>query len=84
MGKTTNTLGKAVDKQFGYTVRMMTTTKADDKTKRTFKLHNGKFGIYAGKKLIEEVGSVDDAIVKINKIVSEKKPKWRSPIKNLK
>ena len=82
MGKANSTLGIAVGKQLGYTIRMMVTSKADDKTKRTFKLHTGKFGVYAGKKIIEEVGSVKDAVAAINKIVSEKKPKWRSPIKN--
>ena len=82
MGKS-STLGKSVANHLGYNVRMMVTSKADDKTKRTFKLHNGKFGIYAGKNKIEEVSSKIEAIDRINVIVAEKpKSKWRSPIKN--
>jgi poly-beta-hydroxyalkanoate depolymerase len=73
MGKTNSALGKAVANQLGYTVRMMVTSKTDEKTKTTMKQHTGKFGVYAGKKYLEEVGSVTDAITKINKIVSEKK-----------
>lgn len=73
MGKTNSALGKSVAHHLGYNVRMIVVPKADDKLKRTFKLHTGKFGIYAGKNKIEEVGSVPDAMAKINKIVSEKK-----------
>jgi hypothetical protein len=73
MGKTNSVLGKSVVHHLGYNVRMMVVPKADEKLKRTFKLHTGKFGIYAGKNKIEEVDSVADAMTKINKIVSEKK-----------
>jgi hypothetical protein len=73
MGKTNSVLGKSVANHLGYNVRMMVAPKADEKLKRTFKLHTGKFGIYAGKNKVEEVGSVSDAIDKINKIVSDKK-----------
>lgn len=72
MGKTNSVLGKSVANHLGYNVRMMVVPKADEKLKRTFKLHTGKFGIYAGKNKVEEVGSVADAITKINKIVSDK------------
>ena len=72
MGKNNSTLGKAVGNQLGYTVRMMVGTKTDDKTKRTHKIHNGKFGIYAGKNKIEEENNIPDAIDKIKKIVDQK------------
>lgn len=71
MGKTSNKLGKSVANHCGYTVRMMVGTKTDEKTKRTFKVHNGKFGIYAGKNLKEEVKSVPDAMEKIQKLASK-------------
>jgi hypothetical protein len=48
----------------------MCSTKTDDKTKKTIKQHNGKFGIYAGKNKIDEVKTVDEAIERINKKVS--------------
>ena len=83
MGKIKNTnLGKAVGKHFGYTIRHIVTSKTDEKTKKTFKLHNGKFGIYAGKEKVDEVGSKSEALVRINTIVRERKPKWKAPIKN--
>lgn len=72
MGKTNSVLGKSVANHLGYNVRMMVVPKADEKLKRTFKLHTGKYGIYAGKNKVEEVGSVADAITKINNIVSDK------------
>lgn len=71
MGKKNNALGKAVDNQQGYTVRMMVGTKTDEKTKKTYKIHNGKFGIYAGKNKIDEVDDIDEALIRINKLVSE-------------
>lgn len=75
MGKSTNQLGKAVANHLGYTVRMMCSTKTDDKTKKTIKQHNGKFGIYAGKNKIEEAANVDTAMKVIEKIVSDKSSK---------
>jgi len=71
MGKNTKTLGKAVEKSFGYTIRMMCGKKTDEKAKKTTLIHNGKFGIYAGKNLKEEVKSVPDAMEKIKKIVNK-------------
>jgi len=73
MGRGNSTLGKAVEKQLGYTVRMMVDKKTDEKYKKTFKLHNGKFGVYAGKNKIEDANDIADAIDKIKKIVSQKK-----------
>lgn len=72
MGKTNSMLGKSVANHLGYNVRMIVTSKTDEKTKKSLKLHTGKFGVYAGKKKIEEAGSVKDAIAKIDKIISEK------------
>jgi len=74
MGKANSALGKSVANHLGYNVRMMVTSKTDDKTKTTMKQHTGKYGVYAGKNKLDEVGSVADAITKINKIISEKKP----------
>lgn len=70
MGKSTNKLGKAVANSLGYTVRMMVGSKTDEKTKKTLKIHNGKYGIYAGKNLKEQVENVPDAMEKIKKIVN--------------
>lgn len=75
MGKTNSALGKSVASHLGYNIRMMVTPKADEKTKRTFKLHNGKFGVYAGKHKVEEASNIVDAVAKIDKIISEKKSK---------
>lgn len=72
MGKNTKKLGKAVDNQLGYTVRMMVGSKTDEKTKKTQKIHNGKFGIYAGKKFVQESGSIPEALEGIKKIVEKK------------
>lgn len=72
MGKPTKSLGRAVGNSLGYTIRMMVGTKTDEKTKVTHQIHNGKFGIYAGKNKVEEVDSVPKAMERIGKIVSEK------------
>jgi hypothetical protein len=72
MGKTNAALGKSVENHLGYNVRMMVTGKADEKTKKTVKIHNGKFGIYAGKKLIQEITKQSEAKERIEKIVSDK------------
>ena len=90
MGKVkSNRLGKAIGQHLGYTIRHMVNSKTDEKTKRTFQLHNGKFGIYAGKQKVDEVPSKSEALVRINAIVQQKKeqkaqqkPKWKAPIKN--
>jgi len=66
MGKSTNNIGKPVGNSLGYTIRMMVTGKTDEKTKKTTKLHTGKFGVYAGKKLIEEVKTIADGMDVIN------------------
>jgi len=71
MGKTNSALGKSVANHLGYNVRMIVVAKADEKIKRTFKLHTGKFGIYAGKHKKEEASSIPQAIDIINKIVAE-------------
>lgn len=71
MGKSANKLGKPVANSLGYNVRMMVTGKTDEKTKKTIKQHTGKYGIYAGKTLIEEVKSVPDAMEKIKKLASK-------------
>jgi hypothetical protein len=71
MGKATKALGKSVGNSLGYTVRMMVGTKTDEKTKVTHKIHNGKFGIYAGKNKIDEANDIDDAVSKINKLVAQ-------------
>lgn len=75
MGKTNSQLGKSVAHHQGYNVRMMVTKKTDDKTKRVFKLHNGSFGIYAGKNKVDEAFNIVDAVAKIDKIVSGKEKK---------
>ena len=72
MGKSTNKLGKAVGNSLGYTIRMMVTGKTNEKTKKTLKLHTGKYGVYSGKRLKEEVNSIPDALAKIQTIVSLK------------
>ena len=71
MGKNAKNLGKAVGNSLGYTIRMIVTGKTNDKTKKTDKVHTGKYGIYAGKKLKEEVKSVPDAMERISKIVNK-------------
>jgi hypothetical protein len=71
MGKTNSILGKAVGNHLGYTVRMMVGTKTDEKTKKTYKVHNGKFGIYAGKNKVEEINKASDAPERVSKIVSQ-------------
>lgn len=72
MGKSANKLGKAVGNSFGYTIRMIVTGKTDEKTKKTFKVHTGKYGIYAGKNLKEETTTIPDAMERIKKIVDKK------------
>lgn len=71
MGRNTRNLGKPVANSLGYTVRMMVGTKTDEKTKKINKVHNGKYGIYAGKKLKEEVKNVAEAMEKINKMANK-------------
>lgn len=71
MGKSANKLGKAVAHSLGYTVRMIVTGKTDEKTKKTFKVHTGKYGIYAGKNLKEETKNIPDAMERIKKIVTK-------------
>lgn len=51
MGKKTK-LGKIVLNHKGYSIRHITKSKTDEKTKKVTQLHTGKFGIYAGKKLL--------------------------------
>jgi len=71
MGKSANKLGKAVGNSLGYTIRMIVTGKTDEKTKKTLKAHTGKYGIYAGKNLKEEVQSISDAMEKIKKMAGK-------------
>lgn len=74
MGKSTNKLGKSVGNHLGYTIRMIVTGKTDEKTKKTFKAHTGKYGVYAGKKLVPqgEVKTIADGLEKIKTIVNKK------------
>ena len=74
MGKNAKNLGKAVGNSMGYTIRMIVTGKTNDKTKKTDKVHTGKYGIYAGKKIVPqgEVNTVDDGMEKIKTIVNAK------------
>lgn len=73
MGKNAKNLGKAVGNSMGYTIRMIVTGKANDKTKKTDKVHTGKYGIYAGKNIIPqgEVNSVADGMERISKMVNK-------------
>ena len=71
MGKNRAKLGASVGKSFGYSIRMMVGQKSDEKTKKTYKVHNGKYGIYAGKNLKEEVKSIVDAMDKIKTLVNK-------------
>lgn len=74
MGKTkTKLYGTPVAKHQGYNIRMMVTNKTDDKTKKTVQLHNGKFGVFAGKKNLKEVSSVEEGMNEINRLVKSKK-----------
>lgn len=74
MGKAKNTMGPACDKYKGYTVRHMTNSTTNEK-KETVLVHNGKFGIYAGKKLVKEIGKSTEARLAIETIISEKTAK---------
>ena len=73
MGKTNSALGKSVANHLGYNVRMIVASKTDDKTKKTMKLHTGKFGIYAGKNKLQEADSIDSAIKLINGLFEKRK-----------
>ncbi len=61
MGRAKNTRGPVVDNHKGYNIRQMTTTQTDAKTKKSVMVHNGKFGIYAGKKLVQEISKAEEA-----------------------
>jgi len=57
MGKDNKPFGKVTGSLDGFTVRMQI-----NNNKRT---HTGKFGIYAGKTLVEEVTSTKEGLEKI-------------------
>lgn len=59
MGKSSNKLGTVVMNHQGYSVRQIMNSKTNSNTKRTEYNHTGKYGIYAGKKLI--IGDIDNA-----------------------
>ena len=64
MGKTRQkTYGKSVTKVQGYNVRILF---------KDGKNPSGKFGIFAGKKILQEAPNVDTAILEINKLVNKK------------
>ena len=75
MGKSANKLGKAVGNSFGYTIRMIVTGKTNEKTKKTDKVHTGKYGVYAGKNLVPqgEVKTITEGMEKIQTIVNTKR-----------
>ena len=69
MGKTKiKSYGKPVANHQGYTIRMMVTAKTDEKTKKTVGNHNGKFGVFAGKKLINDFFTVDEGMKEIERL----------------
>lgn len=62
MGKTRQrTYGKPVKQHMGYNIR---TLLKDGKNP------SGKFGVFAGKKMLHEVPNVEEGVNKINKIVT--------------
>lgn len=72
MGKSANKLGKAVGNSLGYTIRMIVTGKTNEKTKKTYKVHTGKYGIYAGKNLIQDnLKNIPEAMETISKVVKK-------------
>jgi len=72
MGKTKQkSYGKPVANHNGYNIRMMVTGKTNDKTKKTFYNHNGKFGVFAGKKILREVPNVEEGMKEIEKLSSK-------------
>jgi len=72
MGRNRNKRGAVVENYKGFNIRMMIAEKTDEKTKRQTRLHTGKFGIYTGKNLKQEVKKVADAYPIINKMIAEK------------
>lgn len=70
MGKANrSSRGPTVDNHKGYNVRQMVGSKTDDK-KVTRQVHTGKYGIYAGKKLLTEISKKEEGRPTIEKIVS--------------
>jgi nitrite reductase/ring-hydroxylating ferredoxin subunit len=63
--------GKVLETHKGYNVRQMTKSKVDEKTKIASDVHTGKFGIYAGKKLIKEISKQVEAKPIIDALVEE-------------
>jgi len=70
MGKPKNKMGPACDKYKGYTVRHMVMSKTNEK-KEVQMVHNGKFGIYAGKNLLREVDKRPDVRPTIDAIIAD-------------
>lgn len=63
MGKTRQrTYGKSVQKVQGYNIRILL---------KDGKNPSGKFGIFAGKKMLQEVKNVEDGIQQITKLVTK-------------
>ncbi|MDO9186955.1 MAG: hypothetical protein Q7W13_13155 [Bacteroidia bacterium] len=71
MGKKTK-LGKIVLNHKGYSIRHITKSKTDEKTKKVTQLHTGKFGIYSGKKLfLDGIHQPKDGIPLIEKEIND-------------
>lgn len=61
MGKNkSKTYGKPVKKYMGYNIRILLKEGNNP---------SGKYGIFAGKKMLKEVNSVSEGIEEINKII---------------
>lgn len=72
MGKNRAKLGASVGKSLGYTIRMIVTGKTNEKTKKTEKIHTGKYGVYAGKNLIQDnLKNILEAMETINKVAKK-------------
>jgi hypothetical protein len=64
--------GKIVKVHQGYDIRQMITTKAKEGKKIPTRVcPTGKFGVYAGKTLVEQYPSVDAALEKIKTILNK-------------
>ena len=63
--------GKVLETHMGYNVRQMTKSKTDEKTKKAIEVHTGKYGIYAGKKLIKEIPKQSEVKAIIDSLVEE-------------
>ncbi len=70
MATRTKHYGKPVKSADGYSIRPMyhSITKDYKNRKVTIKVPDGKFGIFAGRKLLYIKQNIDDAIIKLSKL----------------